>query len=165
VIQLTTIFDDVADFHEKGETEFRAEVGMPDPHSLAHVLSLIAEEYSEMNLAAQEENLPAYVDGLLDLMYTAVQGLLAAGLHPGEAHALWMDVQRANMSKVEGPLLEANGGNPYRTSTGKITKPPGFTPPDIEGTLHTIRRLRREGWDSWEKAPASVTAPEEPSGE
>lgn len=144
---MQTVFHDVKAFHTHGESGFRTDVGMPPEEDTALLQALLSEEYEEMNLAisADPPDLPGYVDGLLDQIYVAVQGLLAAGLDASEIQLLWDQVQNANMSKVTGLLLEKNGGKPYRNASGKIVKPPGFQPPDIEGTLQAIRVMRDIG--------------------
>lgn len=71
---------------------------------------------------------PAAVDGLCDLMYVIVGAALRWGVDLGP---LFAEVHRANMAKAGGPVRE----------DGKRLKPPGWTPPDIEG------ELRKQGWN------------------
>lgn len=67
-------------------------------------------------------DLPAACDGLIDTIYIAIGTLAHWGVN---AAPLWDAVQRANMAK-------AGGG---RNAEGKAMKPPGWTPPNIEGEL------------------------------
>lgn len=74
-------------------------------------------------------------DALIDLVYVAY----------GTAHILgypwdqgWRLVQKANMAKVRA---KPDGSDSVRKSSYDVVKPPGWTPPDIEGLLHYY------GWD------------------
>lgn len=135
-------------FHQKAApyspmSRFRESVGMPDAKFKAHVMALITEEYTELTTAMiVDENLPDTADALLDIIYVCLQGLFSLGLSEEQVTELWAEVQRANMSKVDPAygLLDGNGGKPYHDTNGKITKPPGFTPPDIEGKILEFRR-------------------------
>jgi predicted HAD superfamily Cof-like phosphohydrolase len=74
---------------------------------------------------ASEQDLPcmsSVADALSDLEYVTIGSAVAWGL-PGDA--VWSEVHAANMRKAGGP----------KDSNGKALKPPGWTPPDIEGVL------------------------------
>lgn len=76
-------------------------------------------------------NLVDAADALADIDYT-VEGLrLELGINGAPIAAA---VQAANMAKL-GP-----DGKPIYREDGKVIKPEGWTPPDIEG------ELRRQGW-------------------
>lgn len=71
-------------------------------------------------------------DALIDLVYVAY----------GTAHLLgypwiegWIEVQRANMLKQRAASAEESQGSTGRGSALDVIKPPGWTPPDIEGVL------------------------------
>jgi len=72
-------------------------------------------------------NMPETADGLIDLLYVTIGSLLAMGI---DMWPLWAEVQRANMAKLGGPVVD-----------GKLMKPEGWQPPDIEGLL------RKQGWE------------------
>jgi predicted HAD superfamily Cof-like phosphohydrolase len=72
-------------------------------------------------------DLPALVDGLCDLDYVVEGTRVEAGVCGAAVHA---EVHRANMAKAHGP----------KRADGKVLKPEGWTPPDIETVL------RRSGW-------------------
>ena len=74
----------------------------------------------------EERSLPASADALIDLLYVTVGSLLAMGI---DMWPLWAEVQRANMAKAGGPVID-----------GKQMKPAGWQPPDIAGLL------RKQGW-------------------
>ena len=89
--------------------------------------SLIAEEAQETMDAARAGDLPGAVDGLCDLIYVALGAAVRWGVSLDE---LFTEVHEANMRKDGG------GSRP----DGKILKPNGWRPPDIEGLL------RKQGW-------------------
>lgn len=72
-------------------------------------------------------NLPKTADAIIDQIYVLIGTLAAMGI---DFWPLWREVQRANMAKAGGPVIN-----------GKVTKPEGWTPPDIEG------ELRKQGWE------------------
>lgn len=72
-------------------------------------------------------SLPKSADALIDLLYVTIGSLLAMGI---DMWPLWAEVQRANMAKLGGTVVD-----------GKLLKPEGWQPPDIEGLL------RKQGWE------------------
>lgn len=132
--------DDVAEFHAHADSPFPNDPQLPPAERRGLVLALITEEYTELTLAAAQGDFAGYADGLVDIVWVALQGLFEAGLNVDQVHALFDEVGRANLSKVVGPLLDDNNGEVYRNEIGKITKPPGFTPPDIKGLLELFSR-------------------------
>ena len=141
--------------------EFQAMVGRPSPTSpcvppddaVRLRLKLIAEEFFELlrdatggsgrmdmdraralvwriieNPASIDVNLPAFVDALADLDYVIEGTRQECGVNGAPIAAA---VHKANIAKRSGPVDPA---------TGKKLKPPGWTPPDIEG------ELRKQGW-------------------
>jgi len=72
---------------------------------------------------ADDPNLPEVADALADLAFVTIGANDVWGL-PGDA--VWEEVCRANMAKA---------GGPKHPVTGKALKPPGWTPPDVEGVL------------------------------
>lgn len=75
------------------------------------------------------------------------QAILSARLFAFELHlpwqALWDEVQAANLRKQRAPSLEASEaqGGAHRRHATNIIKPPGWTPPDVDGVL------RAHGWE------------------
>jgi len=151
-------FGDVGRFHTKfGLPNVNDEGPGPtevDPDLLRFRLKFLLEELTELMQAVGAQFVPEYdpidrdivgmgimldadagvdhgkaFDALLDLVYVA----------HGTAHILgypWQDgwdlVQKANMSKVRA---QADGSDSKRGSSFDVVKPPGWTPPDIEGLL------------------------------
>lgn len=77
--------------------------------------------------SCETRSLPKTTDAIIDQIYVLIGSLLAMGI---DFWPLWAEVQRKNMEKVGGPIIN-----------GKVTKPAGWTPPDIEG------ELRKQGWE------------------
>jgi predicted HAD superfamily Cof-like phosphohydrolase len=74
-------------------------------------------------------NLPEWCDATVDLDYVVEGARVAFGV---DSRPLWTAVHTANLAKQGGPV---------RPEDGKRLKPPGWTPPDIEG------ELRKQGWE------------------
>jgi len=72
-------------------------------------------------------DLPELADGLADLDYVVEGTRLAFGIDGAPIAAA---VHAANMAKAGGPI----------SPNGKRLKPPGWTPPDVEG------ELKKQGW-------------------
>lgn len=144
--------EDVAAFHRmasqySGLSSFRVMPGLPDMLQTAHVMALITEEYTELTSALLIENdVPNAAKEYIDLIYVAVQGLLAMGFQPSEVDRLWSAVHQSNMTKVDPTLgkLAGNDGRPYLDTSGKISKPPGYVPPDMDALVREFTATRPE---------------------
>ena len=86
------------------------------------------EELRELAEAQAAGDLPGVADALVDLVYVAHGTAVMMGL-PWEA--LWNEVHRANMRKVN----VVNATDSKRNSPYDIKKPPGWVGPDITGIL------------------------------
>lgn len=149
-------YGDVREFVEKFGQHRADKPGFPDQATMDFRVNLIAEEFCEFLMACgygfelavergrskfhtimrQYEppagasvNFPKAIDGLLDLEYVILGTHCAFGVDPADP---WARVHAANMSK-EGGATRADG---------KVCKPHGFQPPDIEGAL------KAQGWQS-----------------
>ena len=134
-----TNYRDVGDFHEKfGLHNVRGSQGLGPQE--------VPDELMEFRVKFMREELQEFVDGfdigdqammadaLIDLVYVVMGTAHLMGLPWQE---LWNEVQRANMTKQRA---KADGSDSARGSSFDVVKPPGWTPPDIEGIL------RRHGW-------------------
>lgn len=72
-------------------------------------------------------DLVSAADALADIDYTVEGARVAWGI---DGVPIWREVHRSNMAKFGGPVVD-----------GKLMKPAGWTPPDIEG------ELRKQGWE------------------
>lgn len=97
---------------------------------------LIGEEEGEiqraifaLEVATTEEDhrkaMADLADGLADLIYVCIGTALQFGI---PLDRVWKEVHRSNMAKVQGGVR--------RRDDGKILKPEGWTPPDVEGVLY-----------------------------
>lgn len=117
---------DVAAFHQAMGQDPRQRDLSKRTQSLRY--ALIKEEYDELCTAT---SLADEADALVDLAYVIIGSLIA--FHgEGTARALWNEVHRSNMAKFEGERR--------MRPDGKVLKPEGWTPPDIDGVLDG-------GWD------------------
>ena len=146
---MTTLRDQVVEFHAAMDQPIRPSPSMIPDERVRLRAALIAEEFFETLEALFDDGLdidlakrcvievveggrvridmPALADGLADLDYVVEGCRVEMGINGGPIAA---EVHRANMTKVGGPIA----------ANGKRLKPPGWTPPDIEG------ELRKQGW-------------------
>lgn len=139
----------VHDFHQAMGQPVLSAPQVPRQARIRLRLKLIAEEFFELMRAAGVEtgaaeatlqearlavqdahtvDLPELVDAMADLDYVVEGTRLEFGV---DGWPIACEVQRSNMAKVGAS----------RDDDGKILKPPGWTPPDIEGCL------REQGWE------------------
>ena len=78
--------------------------------------------------AIKERNFPEMTDAIVDCMFVLLQLAFVSGI---SVRPVWDEVMRANMAKKGGP----------RNALGKLLKPPGWAPPNIEDVL------KRQGWE------------------
>jgi predicted HAD superfamily Cof-like phosphohydrolase len=98
---------------------------------------LMSEEIKEMSVGFNKleesqslENFTEFADGAIDTIYVILWTLNKFGL---PADALWREVQRSNMAKVQPD------GTVLKNEFGKVQKPAGWTPPDLFGILLAAR--------------------------
>lgn len=92
-------------------------------------VELAREEYIEYRDAEEDNDLVEIADGLLDQIVIA-WGTLLAYFGPEVSEYLANEVAQSNLAKVDGRLAPVK----FRHD-GKILKPEGWQPPDIEGVL------------------------------
>jgi predicted HAD superfamily Cof-like phosphohydrolase len=146
--KLKTLREQVHEFHVAMGAPNGTTPSVPSDERVWLRLSLISEEFFELLEAAGislsttqgmqsllrmaipyglKVDLPAFVDAMADLDYVVEGTRLEFGVDGAPIAAA---VHAANMAKAGGPVRE----------DGKRLKPPGWTPPDIEG------ELRKQGW-------------------
>lgn len=108
--------------------EFHAKFGVPDsasPDISQHRelrIKLIAEEFRELRLALDANDVVEVADALADLLYVTIGAALQWGIPLDRVFA---EVHRSNMTK--------DGGG--KRADGKILKGPGYAPPDVAAVL------------------------------
>lgn len=102
---------------------------------LAELLDALGYEYElsvgdnisrSSDKSDESENIVAAADALADLQYVINGAAVTWGLDLSEVHK---EVHRSNMTKVGGT----------RRADGKLLKPPGYKPPDIERVIKICR--------------------------
>lgn len=138
---MSTMQENVKLFHHLGQQKDPQKIDFSTwPGALR--VDLMQEELNEITSAwnrlrfatnkfDREDAEADIIDGLVDLMYVTLGSAVAAGV---DLDPFWDEVQRANMSKVDGSL----GPLKFRED-GKLLKPDGWKPPDILGLLRRIK--------------------------
>jgi predicted HAD superfamily Cof-like phosphohydrolase len=117
MIEMTNPFLDQARFMTMcGQT-----VGTENINQYALYLNLIKEEVQELEDSRTRED---DLDALIDILVVTIGAIHSAGFN-GEA--AWNEVMRTNFAKVD-PVT----GKIRKRDDGKILKPDGWTPPDLE---------------------------------
>ena len=99
-----------------------------DPDQVAMYRHLINEELEELRAAEYKKNATEQFDAVLDLIVVLI-GYAISRNWPIELG--WNEVMRSNMAKINPTT-----GVVLRRSDGKILKPEGWTPPDLESILN-----------------------------
>ena len=120
-----TMFEMVRDFH----TAFGQRVGtkpeLPDANERLLRMNLMTEEYREYNNAEANNDMTNLAVELADIIYIACGTAVSYGIPLDE---VFNAIHKANMDKlVDGKVI--------RREDGKIKKPDGWQPADIEGIL------------------------------
>lgn len=91
-------------------------------------MQLIVEEAGEFAAALANQDLPNALQELTDLIYVVDGGYVLLGLTDLK-EAAFAEVHRANMAKLDAD------GRPIIHESGRVVKPPGWTPPDVAKIL------------------------------
>jgi predicted HAD superfamily Cof-like phosphohydrolase len=95
-------------------------------------MSLIDEEFAELDEAIEENDLVKIADALGDLLYVVYGTCAAYGI---DIEPVFREIHRSNMTKVGGPVRE----------DGKRLKPEGYTPPCIHPILEEQNERYKKG--------------------
>jgi len=97
--------------------------------------TLIKEEFEELMLAIDQDDLVEIADGAADLIYVIVGTCVSYGI---PIERVFKEVHRSNMTKT---AIKAEGGSKYGTKT---PKGPDYIPPDIKTILFSGNRTKLE---------------------
>ena len=122
-----TNFTDVGKFMETFGQEVQTSPKIPKYATQMLRLSLILEEYTELEDAIAEGHMEGIADALTDILYVTYGAGHAFGI---DLDKCFEEVQRSNMSK-----LGADGKPIYRDD-GKIMKGPNYSEPDLKKVLY-----------------------------
>lgn len=127
-----SFFDDVKEFHKAFNLPIGLEPHMPpraDERSLR--IRLIHEEYEELLTAHMHHDVIGVADAIGDMIYVLCGMAVVYGIPLNEVYA---EIQRSNMAKL------GLDGKPIYREDGKVLKPEGWTPPDIEGVMYNASK-------------------------
>lgn len=115
--------EDVLDFHRAFCPDLIGTTPAFPPVATCHLrFHLMIEEWNELVRAHDDEDLSGVAREIVDLIYVLIGKAVTYGI---DLRPVWTEVQKANMAKAGGD----------RRADGKVTKPPGWEPPDVAGVL------------------------------
>lgn len=118
-------FTDVRDFHQAFDQRIGEKPELPDPNERCLRIRLLEEEFEEYLSGERKDDIVEIADALADIVYIACGTAVSYGIPLDDVFA---EVHRSNMAKlVDGKVI--------RRPDGKVQKPEGWTPPDLEGVL------------------------------
>lgn len=116
--------EDVTAFHLACDVPILDTPGWPGADRVELRERLLDEEYIELQSAIAARNLAHTADAIADLIFVAIGAALEFGI---PLDPVWDEVQRSNMAKVDRAT-----GKVRRRDDGKILKPEGWKPPEVE---------------------------------
>ena len=126
-MQNKTNFELVAEFMNAFEQDVYSNPTLRDPQTRALRHELIREELEELDEAMGEKDIIEVADALTDLLYVVYGAGHAFGINLDEC---FLEVHESNMSKL------GEDGKPIKRFDGKVSKGPGFFPPDLKKILY-----------------------------
>jgi predicted HAD superfamily Cof-like phosphohydrolase len=117
--------DALREFHEAFDLTRSKAPGLPSKDVRDLRINLLKEEWEEYLEGEATDDLIEIADALADMVYIAYGTAVAYGIRLDK---VFEEVHSSNMSKlVDGKVI--------RREDGKILKPAGWTPPDINSVL------------------------------
>jgi len=89
--------------------------------------NLITEEHQELLEATLSDDRVEQLDALIDILVVTVGAIHSMG---ADAEGAWKEVIRTNFAKIDHET-----GKVRRREDGKVLKPAGWTPPDLNPYL------------------------------
>lgn len=90
-------------------------------------LGLIAEESQELSVAIQAQDKKEQLDALIDILVVTIGAIHSMG---ADAEGAWKEVMKTNFAKIDKET-----GKVRKREDGKVLKPVGWVPPNIEPFL------------------------------
>ena len=100
---------------------------MPPPKAQLLRLQALVEEVGELGEAIGNEDFVGILDALTDLQYFLDGTYIAFGMAHLKGPA-FAEVHRTNMAKL-------HDGRPVRNAAGRVQKPEGWKPPDLQRVI------------------------------
>ena len=120
-----SMFTDVRAFHRAFEQRVGDKPEFPSKEERELRKKLLAEEYTEYVVAEYANDLVEVADALADMIYIICGTAVSYGIPLDD---IFEEVHASNMAKlVDGKVI--------RRADGKIQKPEGWEPPNIERIL------------------------------
>lgn len=121
---MKSLLKDLTDFHLACDVPVLDKPQFPAQDRIDLRKRLLDEEVKEYHDAVEARDLVEVADALGDIIYIAVGSALEFGI---PLDKVWDAIQRSNMNKADPATGKVN-----RRADGKILKPEGWTPPEIE---------------------------------
>jgi predicted HAD superfamily Cof-like phosphohydrolase len=86
-------------------------------------LKLIAEEFTELNVAVADDDRVEQLDALIDILVVTIGAIHSGGFN---AEGAWNEVMRTNFAKIDPISLKVR-----KREDGKVLKPEGWAAPDL----------------------------------
>lgn len=96
----------------------------PSADNYKMYLSLITEEYEELQEAVEANDRVEQLDALIDILVVTI-GAIRAGGFDGEG--AWREVMDTNFAKIDPET-----GKVRKREDGKVLKPEGWKPPELD---------------------------------
>ena len=90
-------------------------------------LSLIDEEHRELQEAVEADDLVEQLDALIDILVVTIGAIHSAGF---DGEGAWKEVMATNFAKINHET-----GKVRKREDGKVLKPIGWTPPELNEYL------------------------------
>lgn len=108
-----------------------------DLSQYAMYLKLIDEEVGELHQAVLANDKVEQLDALIDILVVTIGAIHSAGF---DAEGAWREVMRTNMAKIDPAT-----GKVRKREDGKVLKPDGWTPPNLQNYLNREYGLLKQG--------------------
>jgi predicted HAD superfamily Cof-like phosphohydrolase len=89
--------------------------------------NLITEEYKELQEAVAAGDRTEQLDALIDILVVTIGAIHSAGF---DGEGAWKEVMKTNFAKIDKKT-----GKVRKREDGKVLKPQGWTPPELEQFL------------------------------
>jgi len=97
---------------------------VPSPENISLYRNLIVEEFWEFKDANQNNDLVEELDACMDMIWVILGFCRMRGFNVDDA---WAEVARSNLCKIDPVTGKVN-----KREDGKVLKPEGWTPPQLE---------------------------------
>ena len=104
-------------------------VGVENRDQYALYLDLIREEVQELE---DSQHPVSDLDALIDILVVTIGAIHSMG---ADAEGDWNEVMRSNLDKID-----PESGTVLKRGDGKVLKPAGWTPPNLDPYLNEVHR-------------------------